>query len=1084
MCPIKCNICFDICYKRLEHEGEHSCSFDSKYDHLCDEKCAYCNCEKTPCKTENCEKKCLEYSGHEGTHTCKHGHQCDGICECFEYSNNCENKCKKPFPHPNDPHHNCLKNPHHCKGICKYSDKETRGCLKECKLEYPHPQNLLEHDCKGTHLCKKNCDLKGKARIEDNAEEEYCNKPYGHEENENDKEHNCGKTHLCDETCHKNCEQKCKLLYGHQNIDESNPKFQGKLHDCGKSNHTCGKNCRYFGKSKECHKNCYKDYDSKHDCICDFEREDKSHFCNKKCSLCNNRDCCLLSGHEEGKCACNECKCQEDCRYCLMQSGNRKQTCRYKAKEKHNNHICVKDSHICNKGCNYQNCNRTCQKILENEPHHTFCDCRIIHKCNNSCFFNNSEIRCSNPCSIEVNQNGQHKNNEPYHLCELKDKHKCNQYCYLRENSKPDSCKNNCKFEININNYDSVRKTHQGYHICESISHECNKKCIKYYRIENNMQVQCNKDCSLPPKHNENCKCNGESQHVCHCNCQFFDNNTNCRDCRQYCSRRLGSPHTEHNCGLTLEQHKCNKKCPYCDTRCSRSFHHTEPECLFECNPPHKCGMECTPNDGKCRGICTKPKGHGGNFHLCDLPENKHSCKEKCKLCNKPCGHAYGHQRNDITYLECNKCGRTNCKLIQNINKNGGRFHLCGDEHDCVEIGQIDKKNECEIPGFCQVSTPTEIGGREEIFRTNSGYVPYKVFPKGMAKKLECKIKIPSCELSHVGKHKCFNNSEEKQHKCGFECKQCGHFCLLENGHPNPDEHVCYHGNIQDAKIFIMDDSQNASIKKDNVIIQLNKDDSAEIFTCNDYCQAQDPGHTHLLTQIPFFDVNNVRRITKNKQVFYECKCSYFWKHILKFKAEINQEKSDKCNCYCDGNHDDDNKIKKGEKAFCKLPLWHKSKEHVFGCDHSNGIYTIFLVDRSGSMSSEKIKPLRKDLEYDNMIGVAIQAILSYCQRRKMENPREKCAMIGYDNKAEIIFKDVLLNDETKIKDECIKKLKPRGGTEFLPAFQEAKTVVNNVRDSKGYTPVIILLTDGLDFHPEETIKYIENDVSFIYINF
>ncbi len=61
---------------------------------------------------------------------------------------------------------------------------------------------------------------------------------------------------------------------------------------------------------------------------------------------------------------------------------------------------------------------------------------------------------------------------------------------------------------------------------------------------------------------------------------------------------------------------------------------------------------------------------------------------------------------------------------------------------------------------------------------------------------------------------------------------------------------------------------------------------------------------------------------------------------------------------------------------------------------------------------------------------------------------------------------------------KCIAQLKPKWGTEFLYTFQKAKTIINNVKNFKEYILRIILLSDGLDFHHENTIIYIENDVS------
>lgn len=114
------------------------------------------------------------------------------------------------------------------------------------------------------------------------------------------------------------------------------------------------------------------------------------------------------------------------------------------------------------------------------------------------------------------------------------------------------------------------------------------------------------------------------------------------------------------------------------------------------------------------------------------------------------------------------------------------------------------------------------------------------------------------------------------------------------------------------------------------------------------------------------------------------------------------------------------------------------------------------------------------------MIGVAIEAILNYCEERDGKNPKEKCALISYDNRASVVFEDIPIKEIGAIKNKCIAHLKAQGGTEFLYAFQKAKTIIDNVKNYKGYIPRIILLTGGLDLYHEKTINYFENDASYI----
>ena len=120
--------------------------------------------------------------------------------------------------------------------------------------------------------------------------------------------------------------------------------------------------------------------------------------------------------------------------------------------------------------------------------------------------------------------------------------------------------------------------------------------------------------------------------------------------------------------------------------------------------------------------------------------------------------------------------------------------------------------------------------------------------------------------------------------------------------------------------------------------------------------------------------------INCNKYI-YECKCLYFWENILKFKGNFTTEEKTKfslCNWRCKyQNHQ--------VIEYCQLPLWHSptnkipkeiygkwiSQGHVFKCFHDIGVSTIFLIDESGSMSSQSIKPnnIFIRIKMNNMIG-------------------------------------------------------------------------------------------------------------------
>ena len=68
----------------------------------------------------------------------------------------------------------------------------------------------------------------------------------------------------------------------------------------------------------------------------------------------------------------------------------------------------------------------------------------------------------------------------------------------------------------------------------------------------------------------------------------------------------------------------------------------------------------------------------------------------------------------------------------------------------------------------------------------------------------------------------------------------------------------------------------------------------------------------------------NTKFIRPESQYYiYECKCSYFWDNILKFKGQFTNEEQIKfslCNWQCKN-------ISHNIREFCQLPLWHKEVE-------------------------------------------------------------------------------------------------------------------------------------------------------------
>ena len=281
-------------------------------------------------------------------------------------------------------------------------------------------------------------------------------------------------------------------------------------------------------------------------------------------------------------------------------------------------------------------------------------------------------------------------------------------------------------------------------------------------------------------------------------------------------------------------------------------------------------------------------------------------------------------------------------------------------------------------------------------------------------------------------------------------------------------------------------------MKKDNTYYKFKEGETAIAFYCDEYCKEQGQGHIHQIKSDKRIDNENIKFIRQESHYYiYECKCSYFWENILRFKGQFTNEEQIKfslCNWQC-------KYAAHNIKEFCQLPLWHKelegniipkgvigtwvSKGHVLKCQHPAAAYTIFLIDKSGSMGNSSIRP--SEAEYkskmDNMLGAAIEALLNYCKKRNTINPKDLCSLIGYEKNAKTIFENISIGDFDRIKDFCFNNLKPGGTTIFTNAFKEAKKILENINRNE-YIPVIILLTDGLDDYPNDTINYLKDDVS------
>ena len=1096
--PDSCNkICDKICNINYEHEGIHKCG---KEPHYCNHDCDY------KINSRDCGGKCILTWPHDGKHNCCKDHKCKEYCKHKDNSkpDSCGEFCNWGINEHEE--HNCGK-VHLCNSDCHFKDK-SRDCKEKCVLNWPHDNQL--HNCgkNKVHRCNAVCDLKEKSKPETCSK--VCNKilngDYKHDgphicdkKKENEDEHKCkGKCKNCNSDCtltpeHKNdcmcgkclcnkpckyndlrnCQGTCREIFGHS---------ENKEHNCN-NQHYCNKDCKYHS---SCQKKCnYKQKEIHQEHICELLKKE-NHKCNKSCDLSNLSNCeghCYLTvGHEHEqpfhKCDAELHKCKEDCylkgdsqvcnneRKCKWEVRKNEPEEKFRQFKEHTEHICSIYEHKCNKTCKYfiQH-NRECPNICDNTARHPTnekCKCSSgSHVCMEKCIYStyNNFTGCNEGkyCNLGLPDPGRdHKHN-------CKGNHKCIANCDLKE------------------------------------ARKCGKNCIKT-ELHNN-----NHKCAVDP-----------SEHKCQKKCSLKEI---ARECIDEGNCKYTYPHNSNPHLCPAEHHYCNQKCDYpdCNQKCKYIYDQHPNNNIHKCenwdrNPYyHICKEKCYLfrdfEDRKCKGCgehCKLEYKHNDNLHKCYRDDNNpHKCNKKCDLCDSPCVHVYKHENEyNLVCLFCKDYGFENCKL-----KDWGpkcpnhpdiqKKHLCHQTHKCKTCKECRTK--CKKKGYCDI-LPTFLNEYMSIFRQSSFSTEEKENLKKLIKqskkleKCDCTIEIPINKFEHDGEHKC----DKSKHYCGFKCDQCENYCNDEydknspNGHST--SHKMEHGNIINSKFRIIDSSDSIKISIDYVNYKVKNEERAIIFTCTDYCNNQGRGHTHLVPKFLIANFNDKRiQIYEKDKNYYECRCSYFWEKILKMDNGFPQDKKelfDKCDCYCPCELHDPQKNKLN---YCQREIMHgkyipnelKTKEwfspegHVFDCNHPSGIYTIFLIDRSGSMDSESIKPemesISQSKKHNNMLGASIEALLKFCEKRFTINRREKCALIGYDNDAQLIFKDYYVEQEDKIKNECLLKLYPSGGTEFKEAFKEAKKLLDEINNNKQYRPIIILLTDGEDFHPNETIEYVKN---------
>ena len=89
-------------------------------------------------------------------------------------------------------------------------------------------------------------------------------------------------------------------------------------------------------------------------------------------------------------------------------------------------------------------------------------------------------------------------------------------------------------------------------------------------------------------------------------------------------------------------------------------------------------------------------------------------------------------------------------------------------------------------------------------------------------------------------------------------------------------------------------------------------------------------------------------------------------------------------------------------------------------------------------------------------------------------SPIDKCALISFNDSAVKLLENINVMHNDFVLSHCLENLRPIGNTNFKNAFEKAVEIMNSIIRKK-IGIVIILLTDGLDQNPEDTLTFVKN---------
>ncbi|ORY42725.1 hypothetical protein BCR33DRAFT_680193 [Rhizoclosmatium globosum] len=593
------------------------------------------------------------------------------------------------------------------------------------------------------------------------------------------------------------------------------------------------------------------------------------------------------------------------------------------------------------------------------------------------------------------------------------------------------------------------------------------------------------------------------TDHICHRNCDF---------CQKLCGLGAGH-HGDHFCSVS--EHCCGLPCDLNQTQgCSHA-------CVKQARHPATEGHLCASKSHKCMELCALrdiPTKNGEKFtclNMCDalhdVEHDRHACKDTqlcpilCKLCQRPCS-----SQDHFHAL------------------NPDAIHLCGLDHPCPEL--------CADDGICEVPVvPTEESAVYQGTLETFTFIRYVQ----MAKRLQCSQRIPAGKITHDGSHshilklsqeeeavlsekyeETFNSlvaqfgkdSEQVKthiqshkpkkivHFCAKQCSDCNYYCKLEHNHAE-DSHDTSHGNMINTTWTLEDDTGFVEVLGRKYA---SGDGGAAVY-CNLVCGGLGR-HVHVANCQYQSDESGGRcsggthhEHVNNRMAPHPDIPKDFISHEEKWKRSgfkdpyTNEMQAEfkLCDAFCpDPVHE--------TKQYCTCSLFHapvafiepgkagtiSSNGHLFPCTHltSSAHHIIFVLDRSGSMSSSSAKPLEGTpvtaslmRTHPNCLGAAYSACFSFWTTREAvystkNIPRQDAySVVLFDTGCVVPVENDFNSSPTELLS-VLQNYFDCGGTDFARAMREVQNLIDR-HWSDDCTPMVIFLSDGGDSYPQREMR-------------